>query len=88
MRPRDLKGFGPVGTNGTSAQPDASPVKTIPDMPELTLRDYFAARVVVAMIRTAETGTVFGANGTDTNLRYARAAYIVADAMLVARGEL
>ena len=55
----------------------------------MTLRDYFAAKAMHAMVRGALHGTVFG--DTDEGARncaiYADVAYSMADAMLAARGE-
>lgn len=53
----------------------------------MTLRDYFAAKVINGLIAAAPCGTGFGVSHTDTNLTYARAAYAVAEAMLNARKE-
>lgn len=51
----------------------------------MTLRDYFAAKAMQAVIATAPDGTTFGRGGIDTNLKYANASYAIADAMLEAR---
>lgn len=53
----------------------------------MTIRDYFAAKVLQSIIENAAAGTGFGQNYIDNNLRYARAAYSVADAMMGAREE-
>lgn len=50
----------------------------------MTLRDYFAAKVLQSFIAGAN-GVDFGRDHAETNLRYAKAAYCVADAMLDAR---
>ena len=51
----------------------------------MTLRDYFAAKAMQALIRSAPNGTTFGASSEVTNSTYAFASYAVADAMLAAR---
>jgi hypothetical protein len=51
----------------------------------MTLRDYFAAKAMQALIRSAPNGTTFGASSEATNSTYAFASYAVADAMLKAR---
>lgn len=56
-----------------------------PVYPGMTLRDYFAAKAMQALIRSAMNGTTFGTNSEATNLTYAHASYAVADAMLKAR---
>ena len=48
-----------------------------------TLRDYFAAKAMQAMISTADGPCFFGLDGVETHT--AGAAYAVADAMLAAR---
>jgi hypothetical protein len=53
----------------------------------MTLRDYFAAKAMQALIRSAPNGTTFGASSEATNSTYAFASYAVADAMLKARAE-
>jgi hypothetical protein len=50
----------------------------------MTLRDYFAAKAMQSLIRTAPHGTAFGENNETTNLTYAFASYAMADAMLKA----
>jgi hypothetical protein len=51
----------------------------------MTLRDYFAAKAMQSLIRTAPHGTAFGEGNETTNLTYAFASYAMADAMLKAR---
>ncbi len=51
----------------------------------MTLRDYFAAKAMQALIRSAPNNTTFGAGSQATNSTYAVASYAVADAMLKAR---
>jgi hypothetical protein len=53
----------------------------------MTLRDYFAAKAMQSLIRTAPHGTPFGEGNETTNLTYAFASYAMADAMLKAREE-
>lgn len=50
----------------------------------MTLRDYFAAKLMASMVESAN-GVVFGADNKETNFRYAKVAYVLADAMLEAR---
>jgi phosphoserine aminotransferase len=52
----------------------------------MSLRDYFASKALAAFICTAGNGTSFGTDFPETNLTYAKAAYVMADAMLEARG--
>ena len=49
----------------------------------ITVRDYFAAKAMQAMISTAAAPCLFGLDGVETHT--AGAAYAMADAMLVAR---
>jgi hypothetical protein len=49
----------------------------------MTLRDYFAAKAMQAMISTAAGPCMFGLDGVEPNV--SAAAYKVADAMLEAR---
>ncbi|MDI3184688.1 hypothetical protein [Pseudomonas paracarnis] len=49
----------------------------------MSLRDYFAAKAMQAMISTADGPCFFGLDGVETHT--AGAAYAVADAMLAAR---
>ena len=49
----------------------------------MTLRDYFAAKAMAAMIGTSAAPALFGLEGADGHC--ARAAYAIADAMLKAR---
>lgn len=51
----------------------------------MTLRDYFAAKAMQAMISTAAAPCLFGLDGVEAHT--AGAAYVMADAMLAARGE-
>ena len=53
--------------------------------PGMTLRDYFAAKVMQSLLRMAAPGTGFGKDHEGTNLQFAKASYAVADAMLKAR---
>lgn len=50
----------------------------------MTLRDYFAAKIIVPLIG-GSPGASFGSSHPETNLNYAKAAYSIADAMLEAR---
>ena len=50
----------------------------------MTLRDYFAAKAMQGLIASPR-GTPDGRDATDTY--YAKCAYLVADAMMKARGE-
>jgi hypothetical protein len=52
----------------------------------MTLRDYFAAKAMQSLI-TAANGVAFGDNNAENNSAYAHVAYVLADAMIVARGE-
>ena len=51
----------------------------------MTLRDYFAAKAMQALIRSAQSGTTFGVSNEKNNLTYATVSYAMADAMLKAR---
>lgn len=51
----------------------------------MTMRDYFAAKAMQAILGGAPGGTGFGKSHQDTNLNYAVASYAIADAMLKAR---
>lgn len=53
----------------------------------LTMRDYFAAKALNALLVDAPRGTSFGVDHMDTNMNYAMAAYAIADAMLEARND-
>lgn len=53
----------------------------------MTLRDYFAAKALNALLGGAPGGTSFGVNHMDTNMNYALASYAIADAMLEARND-
>ena len=57
------------------------------DRAGMTIRDYFAAKVLQSAIENAAAGTGFGLNYTENNMNYAKAAYSVADAMMEARKE-
>lgn len=54
----------------------------------MTLRDYFAAKAMAALLQGAPSGTSFGTSpeNHETNFNYAVVAYALADAMLKARG--
>jgi len=52
-------------------------------MQGMSLRDYFAAKAMQAMISTAAAPCLFGLDGVETHT--AGAAYAMADAMLAAR---
>jgi hypothetical protein len=64
--------------------PDGWMEKTGGYAKDMTLRDYFAAKAMQALIRSAPNGTTFGASSEMTNSTYAFASYAVADAMLKA----
>lgn len=51
----------------------------------MTLRDWFAAKALNALIGDAPRGTAFGVSHMNTNMNYALASYAIADAMLEAR---
>lgn len=51
----------------------------------LTLRDYFAAKAMQALIASAPSGTSFGVSCEPTNNTFSRASYALADGMLKAR---
>lgn len=51
----------------------------------MTLRDYFAAKALNALISGAPSGTSLGVSHMITNMNYALASYAIADAMLEAR---
>lgn len=51
----------------------------------MTLRDYFAAKAMQALIQRAPTGSSFGVSHKTTNESYCLASYAIADAMLRAR---
>lgn len=54
----------------------------------MSLRDYFAAKVMLGMIAGAgEVGASFGRASPNDNDKYASAAYAVADAMLKERSK-
>lgn len=55
--------------------------------PGMSLRDYFAAKVMQVFINKAPQGTLFGESYPETNNTYARAAYSMADAMLNVRNK-
>jgi hypothetical protein len=60
-----------------------TPAFPLPNMNTgMTLRDYFAAKAMQALIASPR-GTPDGRDATDTY--YAKCAYLVADAMMVAR---
>lgn len=73
-------GFHLQGERTASPQKVATARLTFPDM---TLRDYFAASAMQAMISTAAAPCLFGLDGIDSHT--AGAAYAMADAMLAAR---
>jgi len=51
----------------------------------MSLRDYFAAKALAALISIGGNGTSFGPESKDNNERFSSVAYIMADAMLKAR---
>lgn len=51
----------------------------------MTLRDYFAAKAMQSLVRSAPSGTIFGEGSGAANDKYASVAYMMADAMLEAR---
>lgn len=51
----------------------------------MTLRDYFAAKAMQALLSGAPDGIRFGVEYRNTNAHYAVASYAMADAMLEAR---
>lgn len=51
----------------------------------MSLRDYFAAKALNALICDDPAGTAFGVDHMYTNMNYALASYAIADAMLAAR---
>ena len=54
----------------------------------MTLRDYFAAKALPAVIDKVPSGTGLGVSYPENTLGVARAAYALADAMLKARDEV
>jgi hypothetical protein len=73
--------------NNTNTGGPAFPVDEgalIRNLQGMTLRDYFAAKAMQSLIRSAPNGTTFGASSDST---YAFASYAVADAMIKARDE-
>lgn len=50
-----------------------------------SMRDWFAAKALNALLGGAPRGTSFGVDHMDTNMNYALASYAMADAMLAAR---
>ena len=71
--------------NGGPAFPCQYQGDTRSDMSGITMRDYFAAKALNALIGDAPRGTAFGVNHMNTNMNYALASYAIADAMLEAR---
>lgn len=55
------------------------------DLSGMSLRDYFAAKALAAMIRNTVRSVGLGVSYPDNNANFALAAYAVADAMLAAR---
>lgn len=53
----------------------------------MSLRDYFAAKAMAALIGVVPDGTAFGPKNPETNAGLAKCAYTIADAMLAARQE-
>lgn len=51
----------------------------------MTLRDYFAAKALPALISSCGNGVSFGPDSPDSNFKFANVAYVLADAMLRAR---
>ena len=51
----------------------------------MSLRDYFAAKTLAAMISNTSRSVDLGVSYPQTNLNFALASYAVADAMLAAR---
>mgnify|MGYP001765215435 CR=1 FL=1 len=54
----------------------------------MTLRDYFAAKALPAVIAAVPNGTGLGVSHPKNTLGVARVAYALADAMLKARDEV
>lgn len=52
--------------------------------PGMTLRDYFAARIMASLLQTA-SGVHVGVDYPEQNKNFALAAYALADAMMEAR---
>lgn len=50
-----------------------------------SMRDWFAAKALNALLGGAPRGASFGVDHMDTNMNYALASYAIADAMLEAR---
>lgn len=48
-------------------------------------RDYLAAKALPALITGCGNGVSFGPDSTETNLKFSKVAYCMADAMLEAR---
>ena len=51
----------------------------------MTLRDYFAAKALPALVESCSGGVSFGTESPENNLIFALVAYLMADAMLKAR---
>lgn len=78
---------GPAFPRAYGGHPDPAPGDADMQSQEgMTLRDYFAAKIIASLIPTLP-GTSFGTSYADTNLTYAICAYSIADAMLEARSK-
>lgn len=51
----------------------------------ITIRDYFAAKIVASLLQQLSTGVNVGVNYPNNNKNFALAAYALADAMMEAR---
>ncbi|SFQ46484.1 hypothetical protein SAMN05216229_12343 [Geopseudomonas sagittaria] len=81
--------FGGQGSPGESIDGGpAFPIKEHLDSywSGMTLRDYFAAKALAALISSVKERFDLGESYPDNNLRFAKTAYAIADAMLKARG--
>lgn len=53
----------------------------------MTLRDYFAAKIVCSLISVGANGQTFGVGHPNVNANFAMAAYSISDAMLAERAK-
>lgn len=84
MDPRDFPAFPayglPTGEDHANGEPE--PTRNFPGM---TLRDYFAAQALPSILQAALEGRTSPNKGENNLQSSAKAAYLVADAMLEAR---
>lgn len=53
--------------------------------PGITIRDYFAAKIMASLIQSAKGENLLGAPYPENNRNFAMAAYAISDAMLMER---